>query len=174
MRRHVILFFAIFLIFAGSSAQDLSASESKIHLDHRFGISAKFGGAYGILGGIAIDAFITPYINAELDYLPIPILSSITYFGGGLNIHPFGGKKIPWSPYIGIFYGYASGKAFLSGENEAYYAANLPVGIQYIRENGLSFCLELGISRVRETTEFDPFYRSSFYPTPSMKIGYRF
>lgn len=174
MKRLFLVLIAGMLVFSSLSAQYSHERDNNIRLDRRFGVSAKFGGAYGILGGMALDAFICPWLNAELDYLPIPILSSISYYGGGINIHPLGGNKSHWSPYLGLFYGFASGTAFLSGEHEEYHAVNFPLGIQYIHENGLSFTIELGFAWVRETIDFQPFYRDDFYPPPSIKIGYRF
>ena len=174
MKKLIFLLMILSLLNSFCKAQPSSEDEKNIRLEHRFGVSAKFGGAYDILGGIALDAFISPHVNAEINYLPIPILSNIRYYGAGLNLHPFGGSTSRWSPYLGLFFGYANGTAFISGDKNEYYTANFPLGIQYIRENGLNICVEMGLAWVRTTTENAPFYNDEFYPPPSIKIGYRF
>ena len=57
MKRIVLLLLIPFQILAVGSAQNINENEKNVRLEHRYGVSTKFGGAYDILGGIALDAF---------------------------------------------------------------------------------------------------------------------
>lgn len=166
------LFSQVNTVFSPEEEEELNP-----RIDKRFGISVKVGGAWGILGGLALDAFVIPELNVELNYLPIPILSSAQYYGGGITVHPLGGRKgLEFSPYIGIFYGHSEGETFISGAHEEYNALNVPVGIQFMGMNRrFGFCLEMGAAWTREYAASVPEgYRDEIYPTPSARIRFGF
>lgn len=167
-----------FLISSNSLVISQEIDESiNPRMDKRFGLALKGGGAWGIIGGISADFFITPEINMELDYLPVPMLSSIQYVGGGINMHPLGGREeLEFSPYIGVFYGHAEGKAFLSGAHEEWNSINVPVGLLYTNNiKRIGFGIEIGLGWKREYAEAAPKgYRDDFFPTPSAKLRWGF
>ncbi len=100
-------------------------SSENIRSSRRNAISIKVGGANYL--SIAMDGFVTPKLNLEIDAL---VSNDLTTLGTGVKFYPWGDKNTHWSPYNGIETSYLTLKFIF--EISEFSNTYIPIGISYI------------------------------------------
>lgn len=157
MKKVILIVFTLLSSIAYSQEAD-----KNIRLEHRFGVSLKVMGTTWP-GGISFDAFITPQLNAEVNFIYLG--KKWRTVGWGLKYHFIGGKdREQWSPYIGIDFAIGEYDFFDFNAKKFFY---VPIGLNYIGRNGFNFAGDIGVMST------DDSYNPNFFMF-SLKLGYRF
>lgn len=130
-----ITIFLTLLISINLLAQDISVENSNPRINNRFGINANLGGS-SLLLSFSLDYFFTPNVNVEAG-------AGIFGYYGGVKYHINGNKpEKNWTPYVGLNIIHIP-EITLFSTTEARNGLYIPLGLQYLSNNGFTFGTEI-------------------------------
>lgn len=158
-----IILFSVQSVLAVETEFESLLKKKKVELNRRVKYPAGFNlyalGPVG-LGGISFDYFIVPKISLEVGAGFRNFNPDYGFFVGG-RYHFFGNTFLNTTPYVGVFSGFE-----YTGNDLRNYNLYIPLGIQHIKKNKVSWSLEVAYKRNTENLE------KNFYG--GGKIGFRF
>lgn len=122
---------------------DTTLRSSTMSQERRLGFSLLIGGSV-LIGGVSINYFVTPQLNARVAISPFSISKG---FSGGVNYYFIkSGINAGWSPYVGVEYGRLSSEPivclFGGCSADKLYSLYFPVGITWLAKKGFTVSLE--------------------------------
>jgi len=130
------VFLILFLLISnGLMAQENSTKSSNPRLNNPLGITINFGGP-SILLSAAIDYFVNSNINIEAGTGFVGFFSGVKYHFNGEN------DNKNWTPYVGLYLTHIP-RITLFNSVPPRTGLYIPVGIQYLSNNGFSFGVEV-------------------------------
>ncbi len=165
MKQVLAILFVLSTGFSFANVIDLNEVEKrkKFKLNRRAQFPAGFNlyafGPSG-LGGVSFDYFVVPKLSLEIGAGARNFDPDLGYFVGA-RYHVFGNTPLNITPYIGVFT-----TAEYTGNDIRNYNLYIPVGLQRIKKNRLSWSIEVAYQR----NSYDP--SRSFYG--GGKLGFRF